>query len=395
MRRDAGAKAASALAARRRAALRKAARAEKVDALLVSRPVDVRYLTGFTGEDSFALLGRAWTVLITDGRYAEQAAAQCAGVEVHVRKGKVSAAVAGYVRSHAVGRMAIQADHATVGFRAELAGAVGARRVRPVEGVMLALRAVKDAGEVRTIRRAVRTAVAAMRELLSRGSAGLVGRTETDLAAELDFLMRRRGAEAPSFPTIVAAGAHASLPHYQPGRARVRAGQGVLFDWGARVDGYCSDLTRVVFTGRIPPEIGPVYEVVRRAQRAGIRAAQAGAAACSADAAARAVIEQAGYGERFSHGLGHGIGLQVHEQPLLARRRRRRLRAGMVVTVEPGIYLPGVGGVRIEDDVLVTPDGPRVLSRLPSSRAAAILPVRPRRPREKPWTSERSGSSSS
>ncbi|MHC4717387.1 MAG: M24 family metallopeptidase, partial [Planctomycetota bacterium] len=176
-----------------------------------------------------------------------------------------------------------------------------------------------------------------------------------------------------SFETIVAAGAHAALPHYRPGRTRIRADQAVLIDWGAVVKGYCSDLTRVVFTGRIRGPIANVYEIVLRAQAAGIAAVSPRATCGSADAAARAVIDRAGYSKAFGHGLGHGVGLRVHEGPRLGRGVDRKLRPGMVVTVEPGIYLPGVGGVRIEDDVLVVPGGRRRLSSLARDIRAMML----------------------
>ena len=166
---------------------------------------------------------------------------------------------------------------------------------------------------------------------------------------------------------------YAARPHHQPGSARIRRGAWVLIDWGARVAGYCSDLTRVVFIGRIPPRMGEVYEVVRRAQAAGIAAARSGAGCKSVDAAARRVIEEAGYGEQFMHSLGHGLGRQVHEFPGLGRKAKKRLRAGMVVTIEPGIYLPGVGGVRIEDDILITRDGCRRLSGLSRDAGAMML----------------------
>jgi Xaa-Pro aminopeptidase len=176
--------------------------------------------------------------------------------------------------------------------------------------------------------------------------------------------MRLSGAEGPSFETIVAVGPHASLPHYRPGSTRIRADCLVLLDWGARVGGYCSDLTRVVRVGTIPSRLAGVYDVVRRAQEAGIAACRAGAPAAAVDRAARKVVESAGLGKQFVHGLGHGVGLAIHEPPSVSGQAKGRLRAGMVVTVEPGVYLAGVGGVRIEDDVVVVRGGCRRLSRL-------------------------------
>ena len=223
------------------------------------------------------------------------------------------------------------------------------------------------------IRKAVAAAEKAFRELLALGRKGWVGRSEGELAAELEYRMRLAGAQGPSFDTIVAVGPHASLPHYRPGATRVESDCLVLIDWGAKVGGYCSDLTRTVRVGRIPPRLAEIHGVVERAQAAGIRAVRSGIAAGSADRAARDVIEAAGYGKQFVHGLGHGIGLEIHEAPGLGRKAKARLRPGMVVTVEPGIYLPALGGVRIEDDVVVTPDGCRRLSSLPRDMESMTL----------------------
>ena len=353
--------------------MRHAAEEANVGAYLLTRVEDVGYMTGFTGDDSFALLGRDWAVLITDGRYGEQAADECRGMDVHVRTAAMSAAISDVLRGRRVRRLGVQGDHVTIGFQAGLAKALGRTRIVSLSDVPGALRAVKDAEEIRAIRRAVRAAETAMLGLLAGGAKGMVGRSEGEVAAELDYRMRLCGASANSFETIVAAGANASRPHYRPSGQRIGRDQAVLIDWGAMVGGYCSDLTRVVFTGRIPPKIGEIYEVVLRAQAAGIAAVRSGAACKTVDAAARDVIAAAGYGERFVHGLGHGIGRMIHEGPRLGRPVSDRLRKGMVVTVEPGIYLPGVGGVRIEDDVLVTSQGRQRLSSLPSRLAEMVL----------------------
>ncbi len=261
----------------------------------------------------------------------------------------------------------------TVRGRDALAKALKKVRLKALGPEVAAPRDCKDDTELAVIRKAVRAAERAMKDLIAGGKKKFIGRAEREVAAELEYRMRLHGAERASFETIVAAGVHAALPHYRAGGTRIRANQAVLIDWGAVVKGYCSDLTRVVFTGKIRAPIANVYEIVLRAQEAGIAAVRARATCESADAAARAVIEQAGYGKAFGHGLGHGIGLQVHEHPRLARGVDRKLRPGMVVTVEPGIYLPGVGGVRIEDDVLVVPGGRRRLSSLPRDIRAMAL----------------------
>lgn len=359
--------------ARRREALGLAGREARVSALLVTRPEDVSYLTGFTGDDSFVLLGASWAALLTDGRYDEQARRECAGVEIVVREGPMSRAVAAAAKAHRVRRLGVQADHITVRMRDAVALAGKSLSIQSVSDVLMLQRAVKDRDEIAALRRAIRVAQDAFCGLISRGARGLAGRTEGQIAAELDHRMRDLGASGPSFETIVAAGANGSLPHYRPSSRVVKRGEALLVDWGAKVAGYCSDLTRVVFIGTIPPKLGEVYDVVLKAQEAGIAAIRPGLACRTADTAARDVIEQAGYGKQFVHSLGHGIGRMIHELPVLGRPIKSRLRSGMVVTVEPGIYLPGVGGVRIEDDVLVTPQGRQRLTTLPRERAAMVL----------------------
>ena len=341
--------------------------------MLITCPADVTYLSGFTGDDSFLLVTGGRTTLITDGRYSEQAARQCAGIDLHVRTGSIVAAAAALTSEAGIKRLAVQTDHMTLGVSRALGEKLPSAKIAPVPGVTAACRAVKDAGEIRMIRKAVRAAQNAMRKLLSGGAGAFAGRSERSVAAELDYLMRLAGADGASFETIVACGAHGSLPHHRPGRALIRRGQPVLIDWGARVGGYCSDLTRVVFVGRIPRRIAEIYDVVLRAQRAGISAIRPGVSCRTVDAAARKVIADAGLEERFTHGLGHGIGLEIHEGPALASQSTTRLRSGMIVTVEPGIYLPGVGGVRIEDDILVGATGGRRLSSLPRQLAAMVV----------------------
>lgn len=363
---------------RRRKVLAEAARAAKVDALLVSRPADVTYLCGFTGEDSFLLLGRHLACLITDGRFAEQARRECPRIDVHVRSGPMTKAVAQFAAGGRIRRLGIQATHMTVAMRDALSATIKGIQVRPVPDILLRMRAVKDAAEVAGIIRSVRTAERAFRQLVAGGAKALLGRTERDVAAELDWRMRRNGADSAAFDTIVAAGPNSALPHHRPGTDKVRAGQPLLIDWGAWAGGFSSDLTRVVFPARIPPALRGVYELVRRARTVGLAALAGGSKAAEADLAARKVIESAGYGECFVHGLGHGLGRgrgnqEVHELPHLSRWSTETLRKGMVVTVEPAIYLPGVGGIRIEDDVLVTAGGCRKLSTLPVAAAAMVL----------------------
>lgn len=342
-------------------------------AMLITRPEDVAYLSGFGGEDSWLVVGPRWGCLITDGRFGEQAADECPGLGVHVRKVGLAAATAEVLKGRGVRSLGVQAAHMTMAGRAALEKTLAPRPIKPLGEIVEELRQVKDAQEVRIIRKAIVIAERAFERLTAGGRKSLIGRSEREIAAELEYLMRREGADAAAFPTIVAVNAHASLPHYRPGATRVRSGDAVLIDFGAMTGGYCSDLTRVLFVDKIPPKLQEIYEVVRQAQAAGIAAIKAGVSCSSVDEAARAVIEAAGYGPQFVHSLGHGLGREVHEAPRLARLYRPRLKAGMVVTVEPGIYLPGVGGVRIEDDVLVTRGGCRKLSTLSVQASAMVL----------------------
>jgi Xaa-Pro aminopeptidase len=375
---------------RRVAALRRLCRARGVGAVLLTDRHSVRYFSGFTGEDSFLLVGRRWARLLTDGRFSEQARIECPHVRTITRSGRMIDAIAAALAGRKVRRVGIEGSHVSVSLKAGLDRALGKSRTKPFGGQIDALREVKDAVELKAIRKAVRVAEGAFRALTAGGRRKFVGRSEREVAGELEYLMRMRGADRAAFETIVAAGAHSALPHYRPGGTRIRRGDVVLIDWGAVVGGYCSDLTRVVFTGRIPPQIARVYEIVLRAQSAGLAAVRPGASCESADAAAREVIAGEGYGEALAHGLGHGIGLDVHEGPRLGSRARGPLRAGMVVTVEPGVYLPGVGGVRIEDDVRVGPEGGRRLGRHASWRPWCF--DRPTRKKGRPWTSSKSES---
>ena len=359
-------------AARRRRLVRKL-REMKIDALLVTLPANVQYLSGFTGEDSALLVADGWAMLLTDGRFATQADRECPELEAHIRRGAMAHAVGVVLRGRNARRLGLEAEHATLEFRDKLGEVIRAGRLAATHGLVADLRARKDAQEIAAIRRAVRIAEKAFKELIAGGAKAIVGRSEAQVAGELEYRMRQLGAEGASFPTIVAAGANAALPHYRPGSRPIRRGQPVLVDWGAKARGYCSDLTRVVFTGRIPPPIGRIYELALAAQKAGIAAVRAGRPVKAVDAAARNLIAQAGFGEQFSHGLGHGIGLEIHEAPAVSWRNADRLRAGEVVTVEPGIYLPGVGGVRIEDDVLVRAGKAQVLSSLTKELGAMLL----------------------
>jgi Xaa-Pro aminopeptidase len=333
-------------------------RESELEALVVTNLVNVRYLTGYTGTNGVAVVGEGLRVFLTDFRYMTQAAAQVQGFDVEQGRQDLLEDAA----KHVSGRVGFE-DHAmTVRAHERLSGFVD-------EGVKLVaagrlverLRAVKDEGELR----AIRAAAALADEVLSGvPERGLAGRTEREVAFEIETEMRRRGAE-PSFPSIVAGGANGALPHHSPGDDPIARDTLVVVDMGAVVDGYSSDCTRTFATGALGDEASAVYELVLGTQVAALERVRAGEACVEVDALARERIADAGQGERFGHGLGHGVGLEVHEAPTLSRAGEGELRAGHVVTVEPGVYVPGEFGVRIEDLVVVTEDGPEVLSSVP------------------------------
>ncbi len=345
-----------------------------VDALLVTNPRDIRYLTGFVGDDSWALVLRrsAQVIVLSDFRFEEQIQREAPQVRMVIRTGPIAEACGKLVQQKKLRKVAVGRDYLTLAQQSQLIKHLGRRTVVPVDDGLLDQRSVKDAREVK----AIRDALAIQQQAFTRTLDFIKpGRTEVEIAAYLEYQMRLLGADGPSFPTIVAVDANASLPHAIPGKAKIKRGSLVLIDWGARQGGYCSDLTRCVAVGRMSPKMREVYQIVLDAQLAGIAAIAPGKELKAVDAVARQVIIDAGYGPQFGHSLGHGIGLDIHEQPTLSTRSQGVLKVGQVVTVEPGIYLPGVGGVRIEDDVLVTPTGGRVLSSLPKSLESAIISV--------------------
>jgi Xaa-Pro aminopeptidase len=346
----------------------------ELDALLVDSLVDVRYLTGFTGSHALVLVvgEQAHARLgahrfFSDFRYASQAAEQVPDTfERAIVAGELLEALASALDEQS-GRLGFDESRVTVKTHRQLAELLGQRwELVPNAGLVERLRAVKDAGEIASIRAASELADEALRGVLEDG---LVGRTEREVAFELELRMRRLGAQAPSFPSIVAAGAHGALPHAAPRAHEIPPDVLVTIDWGALHEGYCSDCTRTYATGEgITAQAREIYELVLSAQERGLDAVKAGPSGREVDAIAREVIEQAGHGEEFGHGLGHGVGMEIHEGPRLSRTASEEpLRAGNVVTVEPGVYLPGVLGVRIEDLVVVREESHEVLTSLPKA----------------------------
>jgi Xaa-Pro aminopeptidase len=358
-------------------------RRENLEAALISHPVNVSYLTGFSGDTTALLVSPRRTLIVSDGRFTAQLAEECPDLETVIRPPTqpLGEAVASTINKLGMTAVGYESGHLTVAEFHSLSGLTQTDAWKPGLELVEQLRIVKDAGEIEQIRQAIRyaeKAFAMFRATLRPDD------TEKDLADNLEQFVRRAGGKGTSFPSIVAVGPRAALPHAPPTRKRVAEAPLLLVDWGAAGPFYKSDLTRVLLTHDNSPFAGPgtaqpasskireVYDVVLRAQLTAIAAVKPGAKAKEVDAAARNVIADAGYGEYFTHSIGHGIGMMVHEAPIMRANTETVLAPGMVVTVEPGVYLTGFAGVRIEDDVLVTPDGCEVLTGVPKTFEAAV-----------------------
>jgi Xaa-Pro aminopeptidase len=342
------------------------------DALLVTNLTNVRYLTGFTGSAGSVLVRTDDAILFTDGRYQTQSSEQLgvAGVDATVEIGGLAEQLEGVVRATSgIGRVGLEAGHATWAAQRTYAEALSSAELVPTEGLVESLRRVKDDGELARIEAACSIAdeaLASVRKTL------LELPSEREFGLELDFAMRRLGASDVSFETIVASGPNGAKPHARPSDRRIEAGELLVLDFGALVDGYHSDMTRTVCVGEPSgSRLSEIVEVVRGAQAAGVEAVRPGVGARDVDEVCRAFIRDAGYGDRFVHGTGHGVGLDIHEFPILSQVATATLDAGFVVTVEPGVYLPEEGGVRIEDSVVVTADGCRPLTHAPKELVIA------------------------
>jgi Xaa-Pro aminopeptidase len=360
--------------------LRRAMAAHGLAHALITNPNDVAYLTGFLGGDSYLIVGPNKPILISDSRYEEELAAFAPIARIVMRTGSIlakTAEVLAEIRdAGTLETLGVQAEHFTLHaervfksfFRKHK---LPARLLTPVNGLVADLRLIKDDEEVKLIRRAVRIQQEAMEALIPTIKPG---QTELEICARLEFEMKARGSVKPSFDTIVGAQANGSLPHYTPGTKKTAAGKPLLIDWGAMWQGYHSDMTRTFTLGKWSKPMREIYEIVREAHEVSAALLAAGRTNHEIDAAARSVIDKAGYGDRFGHGLGHGIGLDVHEGPSVSGRGPAiTLEPGMVVTIEPGIYLPGIGGVRLENDYLVTERGSKNLCSLPMTLDWATL----------------------
>ena len=367
----------SKLIARRISAIRRELDKKKIRFLIVTKPANVTYLTGFLGEDSWAAIAKGRVYLLTDSRYIEQAQKECPSCKIIDRAGPMAGAVDGLVKKlKSVRTVAVEDSVSLADFEQlkKTVKAVGCamhtfliegvppsnrgQDARDTAGIIENVRSVKDESEIATIRTAAAISTKALAQTLPYIKPGI---TESELAGMLDFQIRKLGARN-SFETIVAFGPNGSRPHHQPGSRKLRKKDAVLIDFGAKYKGYCSDITRCFVIGGMTSFYKKVYDVVEQAQAAAIKTIRAGVKITQVDAAARDVIKKSGL-PVYGHGTGHGFGLEIHESPFLKADGKGTLKAGQVITIEPGIYIPGKLGIRIEDDILVTETGCKILTR--------------------------------
>jgi Xaa-Pro aminopeptidase len=369
-------------AARRRGVLRQATKNHGVEAVLITNTTDIRYLSGCHEGGAGLLFGAGWSVIFTGKMFAEVVPDEAPGVDVCIMKEGLYKALAAALRKHKHRRaLGFQGNSMTWAQQQAMGKALGRRKLVSIADTVVDYRAVKDDAEIRLIRKCVRIAEDAFLELTGRGLGHIVGKTEKHLAAEFEYIMRQGGADRQGFPfngIIVASGPNSASCHHRPTTRKVRRDEPLLFDWGAELDGYRSDITRTLFTGTVSERFREIYNTVLAAHDVGVKAMKPGVRCGTVAKTAWDVVRDAGYGETIRHGLGHGLGMDVHERPGFGNGTRNelrkiRLRKNMVLTIEPGIYFKGEGGVRIEDDIVVTATGRRRLNRLPRDLDSMIL----------------------
>lgn len=341
--------------------LRKEFREKELDAILVTSATNRRYLTGFTGSAGNVLVTQDRAILITDFRYMEQAAIEAPIYEVILHKGIIREKIAELISGNAIGSIGFEEEYVTYQEYCEYVAAFVGSKVVATNSIVEGLRIIKDDNELAIIKKAIEIAEEAFTQLLPEIRAGV---SERELAVNLEYYMRQLGAEGASFPIIFASGARSALPHGAPTDKLIEHGDLVTVDFGASYQGYVSDITRTVAVGEVNSQQSEIYRIVLEAQLNALAKVKPGMTGIEADLFTRDVITGYGYGENYGHGTGHGIGMDVHEAPSVSTRGQEVLKPGMVITIEPGIYLPDIGGVRIEDDVLVTADGLEVLTKL-------------------------------
>jgi Xaa-Pro aminopeptidase len=343
-------------------ALREKMRTENLVGFVVTNPYNRRYLSGFTGTSANLVITSHSAQLITDFRYVEQAGQQAPDFTVVRHERDILQCVGEEVKKQGVKRLAFEQDYVTYALYQKLAGCTQGVELVPVQGMIEELRLIKTPEEIKVIKEAAHIADQAFAHILEFIKPGV---TERQVANELEFTMRRLGATASSFDTIVASGPRSALPHGVATDKSIQSGELVTLDFGAYYQGYCSDITRTIAVGKPDPKLEEIYSIVLKAQLNGVQNIRPGMRGIEGDALTREIIREAGFAEYFGHGTGHGVGLEIHEGPTLSPRGEQKLEPGMVVTVEPGIYLPGLGGVRIEDDVVITEQGCDVLTSSP------------------------------
>jgi Xaa-Pro aminopeptidase len=347
--------------ARRRAIVRELKRCE-LDCLLVTHPANWYYLTGFTGDSGVLVVTAQGSTLVTDGRFTTQAKGESPGIQVELQRGTLYGSVGQWLKQRGIRRAGYDPDQWTVTQWRALKKASGAKcQEIAAKGGVEGLRMKKDPQELAGMRRAAILAGDVLESMLEQLRPGV---RENEIAAEIEYQMRKRGASGVSFETIVASGKRAALPHARPTSKRLRKNELVVLDLGAILGHYCSDITRTVFLGRASERIREWYKAVQEANLAAVAAVSPGVTCGEVDAAARDVLKKHGLDTYFVHSTGHGVGLEVHEAPRIARGQSIRLAAGNVITIEPGVYVEGVGGIRIEDDVAVSFQGSEVLTRV-------------------------------
>jgi len=337
-------------------------------AMIVASGVNRRYLSGFTGTSGVLLLTGERAALLTDFRYQEQAPLQAIGFDIIIHGPDLKATIAETLKSWGVARLLFEDEHVTYAEHAAWREALAPLELAPAGSVVEKLRELKDEDELAVMRAAADVADRAFSHILGFIRPGVA---EIAIAAELEMFMRKSGATGPSFDTIVASGERSAMPHGVASGRTVGAGEFVTLDFGAYYQGYCSDLTRTLFVGRPTDKHREIYEIVKEAQAYALEHLKPGMTGREGDALTRDIISRYGYGDNFGHGTGHGLGMEIHESPRLSRTCDTVLQPGMVVTVEPGIYVPGFGGVRIEDDVVMTDTGIQILTR--SSKELILL----------------------
>jgi Xaa-Pro aminopeptidase len=357
----------------RRAKLLSKLREKEIDGFITlnfesSDAANIYYLSGFRGSTAVLIIAEEES-FFTDSRYIEQVQNEVKGIPLHQVKGKYLDDVAAAVTKTKITRLGINSNCTSYSLVENLRGKLPTIELVPLKEEVEQLRRCKDKEEITRIRNAIRLTESSLEKILTQITPGM---TEAEIALELEVIMRKAGAEKVAFDLIVAAGENSALPHYRAGNRKVKRGDLLLFDIGVRAGGYCSDITRVFAVGKVTAKAQEIYDIVLTANRAGLAAAAAGKHGKEIDKQARDVIDVAGYKDHFGHGLGHGFGIEVHEQPRLSLLSEDILEEGMVVTIEPGIYLSGFGGVRIEDDILIHADGCEVLTSFPKGELRVL-----------------------